>query len=111
MTDPARAARLRLAVAVAALGLLSVGGVAEDAAGADVPEGTLLDLTAALAHGRRQRRATHSRLVRCFRRGATIILWALLTAAPPPVGRFVPEPWPTALDRARHVAEERRRAA
>ncbi len=41
MTDPDRAARLWLAVAVATLWLLSVGGAAE----ASVPESTLLDVT------------------------------------------------------------------
>lgn len=109
MTDPARAARLWLAVAVATLWLLSVGGLAEDALA--VPDGTLLDLTAVLAQGRRQRRATHVRLVSCFRRGAMVILWALLTAAPLPTGAFVPEPWPTALDRALTGTREQRRVA
>ena len=109
MTDPQRAARLWLAVAVATLWLLSVGGAAE--AAAPVPESTLLDLTATVAQGRRQRQATHLRLVSCFRRGAMVILWALLTAAPLPLGAFRPEPWPTALDRALTRAPTHPRAA
>jgi len=34
-------------------------------------------------------------LVSVFRRGWTLILVALLDHAPLPMGRFVPEPWPT----------------
>ena len=54
MTEPHRAARLWLAVAVATLWLLSVGGAAEET----IPEGTLLDVSAALACQRWQHRAT-----------------------------------------------------
>jgi hypothetical protein len=97
MTDPDRAARLWLAVAVATLWLLSVGGAAEegDLVDASVPEGTLLDVTQALAQGRRQRRATRLRAVSIFRRGLTLIWATLLNRTPLPTGRFVPEPWPT----------------
>jgi hypothetical protein len=91
MTDPDRAARLWLAVAVATLWLLSVGGEAEAA----IPTGTLLDVTQALAQGRRQRHATRLRPVSAFRRGLTRIWVALLTRTPLPTGRFLPEPWPT----------------
>ncbi len=93
MTDPERAARLWLAVAVATLWLLSVGGAAEAAATDGVPEGTLLDVTHALAQ-RRQRHATRLRLASIFRRGLTLIWVALLNHAPLPTGRFLPEPWP-----------------
>ena len=91
MTDPDRAARLWLAVAVATLWLLSVGGEAD----ASVPTSTLLDVTPALAQRRRQRQATRLRVVSVFRRGLTLIWAALLSRAPLPTGRFVPEPWPT----------------
>ncbi len=91
MTDPDRAARLRLAVAAATLGLLSVGGAADAA----VPASTLPDVTAALAQGRRPRHATRLRLVSVFRRGRTLIRAAVLNRAPLPTGRFAPEPWPT----------------
>src|SRR5213080_3738708 len=57
MTDPARAARLWLAVAVATLWLLSVGGEADET----IPASTLLDITTALGQARRQRRATRLR--------------------------------------------------
>lgn len=89
MTDPQRAARLWLAVAVATLWLLSVGGVAEDA----IPDGTLLDVTTTLP-ARRQRHATRLRLVSVFRRGWVTVFAALLAGRPLPLGAFHPEPWP-----------------
>ena len=95
MTDPERAARLWLAVAVATLWVLSVGGAADHS----VPPSTLLDLTAALGQARRQRRATRLRLVSVFRQGWNAILVALLNQHRLPRGRFVPEPWPSAEDR------------
>jgi hypothetical protein len=90
MTQPERAARLWLAVAVATLWLLSVGGAAEEA----IPASTLLDVTAVLGHQRRQRRATRLRLVSIFRRGWITILVALLRQTPLPLGTLLPEPWP-----------------
>ena len=90
MTEPQRAARLWLAVAVATLWLLSVGGMADAA----IPDSTLLDVSAALSVQRRQRRATRLRLVSAFRRGWTLILVALLDHEPLPLGTFLPEPWP-----------------
>ena len=91
MTEPQRAARLWLAVAVATLWLLCVGGSAEET----IPPSTLPDVSAALAEQRRQRRATRLRLVSIFRRGWITILVALLRQAPLPLGAFLPEPWPT----------------
>jgi hypothetical protein len=90
MTKPARAARLWLAVAVATLWLLSVGGEAD----ATIPASTVPDVTALVPQQPRTRRATRLRLVSVFRRGWTLILVALLDHAPLPLGRFVPEPWP-----------------
>ena len=90
MTEPQRAARLWLAVAVATLWLLSVGGVAEET----IPTSTLLDVTAVLTGQRRLRQATRLRLVSIFRRGWITILVALLDQAPLPLGAFRPEPWP-----------------
>jgi len=90
MTEPQRAARLWLAVAVATLWLLSVGGMAEET----IPESTLRDVSEALASQRHQRRATRLRLVSIFRRGWITILVALLEQAPLPLGAFLPEPWP-----------------
>jgi Transposase DDE domain len=90
MTRPDRAARLWLAVAVATLWLLSVGGEAEET----IPASTVLDVTALVPTPPRLRRATRLRLVSVFRRGWNLILVALLDQAPLPLGRFVPEPWP-----------------
>ena len=90
MTEPQRAARLWLAVAVATLWRLRVGGVAEET----IPTRTLLDVTAVLTGQRRLRQATRRRLVRLFRRGWMTILVALLDQAPLPLGAFRPEPWP-----------------
>jgi hypothetical protein len=95
MSDPQRAARLWLAVAVATLWLLSVGGAAEAA----IPPSTFRDLSGALAQARRQRRATRLRLISVFRQGWTLILVALLQGRRLPTGRFVPEPWPSAENR------------
>jgi hypothetical protein len=90
MTKPDRAARLWLAVAVATLWLLSVGGEAEET----IPVSTVPDITALVPGQPRTRRATRLRLVSVFRRGWNLILVALLDQAPLPLGRFVPEPWP-----------------
>jgi Transposase DDE domain len=91
ITDPARAERLWLAVAVATLWLVRVGGAADAA----LATGTLADLTPAFTAARRPRRATQARLVGVFRRGWVLILVALLDHAPLPLGALVPEPWPT----------------
>ena len=90
MTDPARAARLWLAVAVATLWLLRVGGAADET----MPASTLLDVTGLCPERPRSRRATRLRLVSVFRQGWVELLVALLRHDPVPQGRFVPEPWP-----------------
>jgi hypothetical protein len=92
MTDPQRAARLWLAVAVATLWVLSVGEMAEET----IPESTLLPLTADEFPASRPRRATQLRLVSVFRRGWITILVALINQRHLPRGRFKPEPWPSA---------------
>ena len=90
MTQPDRAARLWLAVAVATRWRLSVGGAAEEA----IPARTLRDVTATLGHQRRQRRATRRRVGSILRRGWITILVALLRQTPLPLGTWLPEPWP-----------------
>jgi hypothetical protein len=90
MTPPERAARLGRAVAVATLGLLSVGGAAEET----IPESTVPESTGVVPRTPRTRRATRLRLVRVFRRGWSLILVAWLDQAPLPMGCFLPEPWP-----------------
>jgi hypothetical protein len=90
MTDPARAARLGLAVAVATLGVVSIGGAID----ATIPEGTLPDVTGLCPTYRRPRQATPWRLVSVFRRGWLTLMGALLRHDPLPASRFLPEPWP-----------------
>ena len=72
--EPERAARLWLAVAVATLWLLSVGGEAEET----IPASTVPNVTALIPEQPRMRRATRLRLVSVFRRGWNLILVALL---------------------------------
>jgi hypothetical protein len=90
MTDPQRAARLWLAVAVATLWLLSVGGLAEET----LLVSTLLPLVDDTSPMPRARRATQLRAVSVFRQGWITILVALLNHRRLPHGRFIPEPWP-----------------
>jgi hypothetical protein len=91
LTQPDRATRLWLAVAVVPLWRLSVGGEAD----ATRPASPVLDVTALVPQQPQPRGATRLRLVRVFRRGWTLLLVAWRDHAPLPVGRFVPEPWPT----------------
>jgi hypothetical protein len=90
MTDPQRAARLWLALAVATLWLLSVG---EDGA-EDLPDSTLPELPPDQLHPR-HRRCGGWRLVSVSRRGRARLLATLLSDQPFPVGHFTPAPWPT----------------
>ncbi len=91
MTDPARAARLWLAMAVATLWVVSVGGEAD----ATLPASSLEALPVGHVARRRATGRAQPRLLSCFRRGVLTILVALLQGQPLPLGRFLPEPWPT----------------
>jgi len=101
MHDPERAARLWLAVAVATLWLLRVGGAAEET----IPVSTLLDVTGVCPARPRTRRATRLRLVSVFRQGWVRLLVALLRQDPLPAGRLVPEPWPVVPPLLEEVCE------
>jgi hypothetical protein len=110
MSDPQRAERLWLAVAVATLWVLALGGEAEDqlptirndAGARPLPkcslcneDGREVDLAALLqAAAPRQRKATQARLVSVFRRGLIRVLVALLNQHKVPQGSLKPEPWP-----------------
>lgn len=90
MTDPARAERLWLAVAVATLWLVRVGG-AEEEAKPTVPAPQLRVLAEDSAARPRARRW---RLVSVFQQGWTTIVVTLLQHGRLPLGRWLPEPWP-----------------
>jgi hypothetical protein len=91
MTDPARATRLWLAIAVATLWVVSVGGEAD----ASQPVSGLEALPELHVARRRGRRRARARLLSCFRRGVLLILGALLQGEALPLGRFVAEAWPS----------------
>jgi hypothetical protein len=105
MTDPRRAERLWLAVSVATLWLLSVGGEAEanhNEAVASIADIAFPDIVEclrqcanpqAVTNPRRQRKTARLRLVSVFRRGWVSILVSLIRHEPLPLGRFIPEPW------------------
>jgi hypothetical protein len=98
MTDPARAARLWLALAVATLWVVTLGSELETgptAAHPDLPDLRLL-LTTARQAGQRRR-------TRLFRLGWLRLLVQLITAQPLPVPRqLLPEPWPE-VPQPRHI--------
>jgi hypothetical protein len=89
MEDAQRAARLWLAVAVATLWLVSVGGQAE----AEIVQSTIPELVSV----KTRRSGTRWRTTGIFRRGSVLILVGLLNNELLPVGRFLPEDWPTSV--------------
>ena len=95
MSDPDRATRFWLALAVASLWVVSVGSAAEDA----LPPSHLDALPLKHIARRRAQRARARptpRPVSCFRRGLQTLVAAGLLGQPLPLGRFVPESWSTA---------------
>ena len=93
MSDPARASRLWLAIAVATLWVVSVGGQAD----AVLPCSSLQALPELHVARRRASKRSRPRLHSCFARGVRLILVALLQGEPLPFGCFIPEPWPSTL--------------
>jgi hypothetical protein len=89
MTDPARAARQRLAMAVASVLLLRQGGRQDQEQ----------------RQQQQQQRRTR-RILSAFCMGMLLVRIAALTGAPAPRARFAPEPWPS--DRPRTTAPPRR---
>lgn len=89
MTDPERATRLWLVIAVATLWAVLVGGEAD----AHLPVSSLDALPAShIAHRTTTAKARPRRLS-CFRRGLITILVALIKGEPIPSGSFIPEAW------------------
>lgn len=91
MLDPERATRFWLAIAVATLWILSVGGQAD----ANLPASSFEALPKNHIARRRPQRKTGTRLLSCFHRGLILILTALIAQRQLPLSCFVPEPWPT----------------
>ena len=111
MVDPARAERLWLAIAVATVWVLSVGGQAD----ASLPMSGLEALPA--THIARRTASTRSRprMLSCFARGWLLIVGTLMRGEGLLMGQFVPEPWsssppvpkkPTSKKRAAHPPQE-----
>ena len=90
MSDPARAARLWLALAVATLWVVSVGGE-EDA---KLPVYNLSLLPPTHIARRIKSHSTKPRNISCFARGMITILATLINQRPISLGIFLPEPWP-----------------
>ena len=86
MEDPQRAERLWLAIAVATLWLLRVGGSAEEVAKANQATGNIW-------HGEPMCNKCWGKSS-VFARGLRGILMALLKHARLPLGQWVPELWP-----------------
>lgn len=92
MLDPVRATRFWLALAVATLWVVSVGGEAD----ANLPPSSLQNLPETHIARRFDPAPKHYRILSCFHWGIAIILAALINHDPLPLGRLVPEPWPSA---------------
>lgn len=91
MVDPERASRFWLAIAVATLWVLSVGGEAD----ANIPVNSFEALPENHIARRHSPKASYPRLLSCFHRGVMIIVTSLIAQRQLPLGRFLPEPWPT----------------
>ena len=93
MTDPARASRLWLAIAVATLWVGSRGGEAD----ATLPLSGLEALPELHIARRTATKRSRPRLQSCFAHGLRRLFVAVLTRRRLPMGRFIPEPWPTTM--------------
>jgi len=91
MVDPERAERLWLAIAVATLWAVSVGGEAD----ATLPVSSLEALPETHVARRTATHRSRPRMLSCYARGIVTIIGRLIRGDGLVVGRFVPEPWPT----------------
>jgi hypothetical protein len=94
MTDPERATRLWLVIALATLRAVSVGGAVDH----------LIQSASGLTGDLPPAQTTRPRRLSVFKRGLFTILAHLIRFASLPLGRFCPEPWPR-LPFARVVCE------
>lgn len=92
MTDPRRAERLWLAIAVATFWVVSVGGEAD----ANLPVSSLAALPEMHVARRKATGRSRPRMLSCFARGILTIVAALIRGDGLLLGRFVPQPWPSA---------------
>lgn len=91
ITDPQRAERHWLAIAVATLWQVSVGGEVD----ANLPISSLDELPPTHVARRNFKNSFLHRCLSCFRRGFLVIKAAVLNRLPLPIGGFFPEPWPS----------------
>jgi hypothetical protein len=91
MVDPQRAERLWLAIAVATLWAVSVGGEVD----ASLPVSSLEALPQTHVARRQATKRSRPRMLSCFARGILTIVGMLIRGEGLVLGRFVPEPWPT----------------
>jgi hypothetical protein len=91
MVDPERAERLWLAIAVATLWAVSVGGEVD----ATLPASSLAVLPPSHIARRTATKRSRPRMLSCFARGIITIVGRLIRGDGLVLGRFVPEPWPT----------------
>jgi hypothetical protein len=97
MIDPKRAERLWLAIAVATLWTVSVGGQAD----ATLPVSSLEALPETHVARRKATGRSQPRMISCFARGLILIVGTLIRGEGLLLGRFVPEPWPNVPPAAR----------
>ncbi|NJL81425.1 MAG: hypothetical protein HC917_26460 [Richelia sp. SM2_1_7] len=90
MTDPKRAERHWLAIAIATLWQVSVGGCVD----ANMPISGLDELPKNHVARRNFKNSNSHRWLSCFRRGFLVIKAAVLNRLSLPQGSFFPEPWP-----------------
>lgn len=91
--DPERAERQWLAMAVATLGVVSVGSAAEAAAPREPTP-----LPATHVARRSARGAPPPRSLSCYRHGRLLVLASFISGRELPPMALVPEPWPESLD-------------
>lgn len=90
MSDPARAMRLWLALAVASLWVVSLGGQADVL----LPAYDLSHLPPTHIARRTKSSRTSPRKISCFARGLIRLFTALIQQKPLSLGTLLPEPWP-----------------
>ncbi len=91
MVNPQRAERLWLAIAVATLWAVSVGGEVD----ATLPVSSLEALPETHVARRTATKRSRPRMLSCFARGIITIIGRLIRGDGLVLGRFIPESWPT----------------